>query len=423
MNHLKLTKVLLEHELCDYKTSIYMIHEGNAFVKKQLASLYFNQEFKVGSLWLLNIYTSTIGTYVDYFKNSKITKENYSKVTEILKCHEYVYEKLDLESKNCDKTSRFYINNLVFNYTQNYNYDYLVTFHKKLLYDIDILIETNNSNGTLVFTNTKVFQKYYLYLNRFGVHTFTVLKLINSFNLRIHWGDITTKLADIYNNANKFDWPIKNFRSCLLLYSTSFNLFKVIMLRLTWKQFLYIQHQNASLIENLTKQWLLSLKNFASFLALEKDVAIKSIIESISLHIKSYPLNNNGTVDLNKLSTYQQDYTDKLVDYISYIISILCEGLGCTIVENWNTEEVLQISNQVTFYSDRILHNKSIDETTESDEITDSNYINNSISVLDCVQQDFGRYLSYLFKRVNFNIIRSFIEYLETLNTYNLFDE
>ncbi|XP_050534381.1 uncharacterized protein LOC126901721 isoform X2 [Daktulosphaira vitifoliae] len=328
-----------------------------------------------------------------------------------------------MESRDCDKSSRFYIGNMLFDDNQKKNYDYMLRIVSNNKRDIEVLIDDNHRNGILQIGNIRALRTNYLYFNRFGSKSYEISNFIHSFDLRIQWGDIIKKFKDVYVNVDKLDWPTTKLRPYLLLYSMIFNLLKVMMLRLTWKQFLYIKHQDAILIVDLTDQWLLSLQEFTSFLALEKDYVIESVIESISIHIKNYPLNNDGTVDLIKLPTYQNQFTDKLINNISNIISTLCDLLGCTIVENWNTEEVLQISNQVTFYSDRILHNKSIDETTESDEITDSNYINNSISVLDCVQQDFGRYLSYLFKRVNFNIIRSFIEYLETLNTYNLFDE
>ncbi|XP_050534402.1 uncharacterized protein LOC126901729 [Daktulosphaira vitifoliae] len=298
------------------------------------------------------MYTCIVGRYTDYFLNKRSIKENSSKIAEILKCHEFVLKKLLLESKTCDTNSQFHMTNIGLDYTLNFNFDYILSFILKNKDDIEKLIDNNNDNGKLVYGNPIVFSRIYLYLKRFGRSTTNAIKLINSFNLRIQWGDITVKLKDVYNNANKLDWPTTNLRSCLLFYSTIFDFFKVIMLRLTWKQFLFIKNQDASLIETLMNQWLMSLKNFVKFLALESDTVTKAVIESISKHIENYPLKNDGNIDFIKLPIYQKKYTEKFVNYISNIISVLCEGLGCKIVENWNTEEVLQTSNRTNIFLD-----------------------------------------------------------------------
>ncbi|XP_050535860.1 uncharacterized protein LOC126902526 [Daktulosphaira vitifoliae] len=327
---MNISQILLDKPHYTLSTAITSISKYNDVVRRQISTLYGKDTIEIGALWLVNIYTSIISFLTgDSDKFKEISKNNLILFNSIKDTHAYIILKLIQEQdiENC------------------YVYNAYCTTDKNLdeCNDIDtvepyILIQNNNKKidqiieryfGHTPFNinETVKFTKNSIYLR--NIIRWNCIKRVTYFYLeQVEWPNMVAKFNELYNSAHTLNWSADNLQFIKFYLESVFEFLKIIMLRLTWKHFLYVQFQKSCFIEFFITQWILLINEFSTTLCLKDDVILE-LHDLMNHYANNIPKHNDGSIDEEQLPSYKEYHTNKLISFLTAKLNKACKYFGC----------------------------------------------------------------------------------------------
>ncbi|XP_050531133.1 uncharacterized protein LOC126899911 isoform X2 [Daktulosphaira vitifoliae] len=270
-NYMKIARLGIYHPDLELKDVFHSNSRYLGVLKKMMSTLYGFKGVEIGSLWLLNIYLGMVCCHVHKLlqSNSMRCSVEYLKDT-----HDYVIDELKSEAsamKCNEEKNQFYVHENELKQLENQPLKDIINCMKK---EIRIMNKFIFKNIDLSITDYEKFTVNNILIHNIGDNAFKTNILMTSFNVQVNW-DVTNdsfiqKLQEKYENAHNIDWKNNQLRNIKIYYDSVFSFFKVIMLRLTWKHFLYVKKQeNESTKKDLIDCWLVIISDFVTFFDLK----------------------------------------------------------------------------------------------------------------------------------------------------------
>ncbi|XP_050537937.1 uncharacterized protein LOC126903642 isoform X2 [Daktulosphaira vitifoliae] len=380
LKYMQISKIELYHPDRELKNVFYSMSRYLGVLKKMMSTLFGFKGVEIGSLWLLNLYLGIVCRHVHkLIQSNSIQRYSVEYIKIYLKdTHDYIIDELDSEASgmecNTDK-NQFYINENELKQLKNQPLKDIFNIIKK---EISIINNFILKNTDLPAVNYEKFTVNNILIQNIGDNAFRTNLLMNSFNVQVDWNvtkkSVLQKLQEKYEKANNIDWRKNQLSSIQKYYDLVFSFFKVIILRLTWKHFLYVKKQeNESTKEVLIEKWVEILNDFVTF-----------------FHLKD----NDFVYELKKTIGNQRDVDDHLLK--SYL-KTLCLDLGCNAVK-----EMVLDGKELAFTKHEIyipVHNEIELDTVEFYSLG--------------VARKFICSIQKVFVDSDFNVVKSFIDYAE----------
>ncbi|XP_050536962.1 uncharacterized protein LOC126903060 [Daktulosphaira vitifoliae] len=334
LTHMKITQLMLKNTDLNLIIAIVNVSRYVEIVIKQISTLYEKNKMNIGSLWLLNLYLSSILGLSTNSNNILDIDRDDNRYKTIEDTHDYVLQILQQDAINCDRNNVFNIHILEFEHQNTESMTILdANMYNNIKY-IQTFIKNRNSPKLLNSDNLQTFTKKGILMTRLSKHISCIVLFQYFYDVQVDWSyKMARNFKKMLKKANTLQWSGGNFKSIIDYYVVFFNFFKVIMLRLTWKHFLYLQHQNINVVEYLTKEWLLILNDFSQLTCIENDSDIVEITLSINEFISYIPKNRDGSVDEDEFPNYKEQCYLKLESELKIILTDICVPLECYAIE------------------------------------------------------------------------------------------
>ncbi|XP_050536961.1 uncharacterized protein LOC126903059 isoform X2 [Daktulosphaira vitifoliae] len=396
LTYMKITQGLLKGNEEHLLRIIVHICKYNQIVKKQISTLYDRAKEKIGSLWLVYIYSSSLIIFLPKFNDGQKMTKNDDRFKYIDKALDYVIQMLQQDVINCDKSNEFNVDITNLNFKKITNIKSINLLLLKNSKTINKFIEIHNSPELILPERFERISKTKLFMRNAVTNQQGLQFLENEYNVQVNWSiNMNKDILVMFKRANSLDWSDGNFKSIKNYYVLFFNFFKVIMLRLTWKHFLYLQHQNINVVEYLAKEWLLILNNFSQLTCVENDSDIVKITSNINEFISYIPKNKNGSVDEDEFPNYKQQHYFKLESELKIILTDICIPLKCYAIA-----PIFLFGQEHPERANKPAHNPEKLETVDYYSLFNTRMFLKQINTL-------SEYTDY-------NLVRSFINYIDT---------
>ncbi|XP_050538658.1 uncharacterized protein LOC126904051 isoform X2 [Daktulosphaira vitifoliae] len=375
-------------------------------VKKQISSLYGINGIEIGPLWLLYVYTNIVTVYI---KHPKILTMTMNSVTHenILKTCDYIvsHYKQDIIKNNCREGSIYHIT-----YDNDFENSLKVKDYFKLIVNNCIamarMIHENCENNSLGYNNFSMFKKHNIYLRKIVLNSNTVQTLIFTYNAQVQWVKSDSKILYYYNKLHELTWNEDHLLSFKVYYTSVFDLLQIIMLRLTLKHFMYLMHQKVEYIQDFTIRWLEILEEFVTILHPENVLYIFTIKSNIEYFVRDFPKIGNS-VDLDNLTFYFNNFTNKLIHQLDMFAFELCKDLEC------NANTPIELNGKELFTINQNDQRRFMQHNLKSNTTVEVFSIENT--------KEYIKFIKTIFNGFDFNIIRSFMNYIDEISQYKLF--
>lgn len=418
LSHMQYTR----HELVtriDRKNMSDMSSVFNHFfyaIVKQINSLHnFDVTTPVGVLWVVNFYLTIIDWY--YIKQKPdVYAEKWENASDILKTHEFIMNSLEIEisTEQCPQNNEFYTSKEKLEEYTALGEEERSSVRKQNADDA-LNLANRNYTGREFYR----FTFYSMIIDQIGLETQRFQELMNDYNVQVVWDDVENYICGLRDNIINIEiWSTDNFQSFKLYYRAVFNFLSVIVLRLTWKHFLYIKHQNISNVVKYTKAWLSVIQNFGNLLYIDNVPAIKPIAESIERAVSSFPqetilskipfisniFSYSALGSESALNQLRDSYPDSLIREIRQILTPICEDISCTLVDDFKLDglESSKSVNMNAQINKPKIHDPASSETIRFHSLANAN--------------NFIDQLKKHFSVLDFRAIASFISYINELS-------
>ncbi|XP_050543803.1 uncharacterized protein LOC126906909 isoform X2 [Daktulosphaira vitifoliae] len=400
LTHMRITQLMLKNEKVSLITVILNISKYADIVKEQICTLYDKDNENIGSLWLLNIYSSGVYGFISMpmlKKNPELNRKN-SRYKNVVETHDYIMQILQQDVTHCDTNNVFYSDTTDFDHLTKETYTILNSKMSKNIENIEKFIKESNRPELLFTENTEKFTKNSIFMKYFATNASAIIFFEYTHYVQVVWNvEMIKKFKIMFQTASLLNWSDGNFKNIKDFYVVIFNFFKVIILRLTWKHFLYLEFQNINIVEHFAKEWLLIMDNFLQLTCVDNDFDIVKIKTSIINFIKYIPKYTNGLVDKFEFSSYYREYYSRLLSDLKVILVDICEPLGCFAVR-----PMVLFGDELPDEADKPPHYPTEVKTVEHYSLLNARIFLNRI-ILNMKKNDFG-------------VIKSFINYIDKIS-------
>ncbi|XP_050538649.1 uncharacterized protein LOC126904051 isoform X1 [Daktulosphaira vitifoliae] len=376
-------------------------------VSKQLSSIYGINGIEIGPLWLLNAYTNIVD--VNIFVHSKTSKLaiNSLILENILKTCDYIASKYkqDIINNNCRKDSIYHkIYDKDFKDFKSYK-GYTISINQNC-HKMEFMVDRNNIYTKLKLDNIDMFNSHNILLRKLGNNSETIKNLQHTFNVRVMWGKSDSKIVHYYNKLHELTWNEDHLLPFKVYYTSIFDFLQIIMLRLTRKHFMYLMHQKVEYIQDFTIRWLEILEEFVTILHPENVLYIFTIKSNIEYFVRDFPKIGNS-VDLDNLTFYFNNFTNKLIHQLDMFAFELCKDLEC------NANTPIELNGKELFTINQNDQRRFMQHNLKSNTTVEVFSIENT--------KEYIKFIKTIFNGFDFNIIRSFMNYIDEISQYKLF--
>ncbi|XP_050545647.1 uncharacterized protein LOC126907950 [Daktulosphaira vitifoliae] len=382
----------------DFFDIVNIVTSYKSSVLRQITSLYYQNNSLVGALWVLHFYFKVM---LLYYSNEQTNYSfKWNNANEILKTHNYVINilKWDVLALNCPNGSEYDLSNFKFDHYITLNSQERKLFRENNIHHMIVLIENNINLNKFPF-NFKKFELHWLPLK---VNSNILSGLMNEYNIQVKWNNeeqFFRNCLENYNNVAFLEkWSYNNLQSYKLYYTNIFHLLNVIMLRLTWKHFLYLNHQKLSNIVKFTQRWLEIMQDYSTFLYIENVSAIEPIMKSIEDAVDHFTNKTNQCAP-SVLSMIGSNSTSN----IKTKLKSLCNEINFTVSDEYELnglESSLLVRSSAS-------SNKSKQHNPTKSKIIKLHSLDNTY--------DFLNHVKKMFKGVDFRVVYSIISYIVKL--------
>ncbi|XP_050530618.1 uncharacterized protein LOC126899611 [Daktulosphaira vitifoliae] len=329
LTHMKITKIMLTRDDYMLSTVISNISMYNENVKKQISTIYDIDKNNIGTLWLINIYSHSITWYLSSPKVRRILNRNDKEFVDIVKTHEFIIAKMEDDNKNCNKYNIIYTAGDNFKEYSNEDKHFLDSLLLKNYENMKNFI-TINQNQLVI--NYNRFSKPSIFIRSLGPLLVPMRHFKNDYYVYVTWNK-EKNIETAFIEAHVLNWSSDKLQSIKVYYKVFFNTLKIIMLRLTWKHFLYLQCQKFEFIQTLAKQWISKLHEFSQLTCVKNDDDIIRIIFHINSYIDVILKYKNGLNDMNNFLNYNKNFFTRLISDLHQILTELCLTADCFATE------------------------------------------------------------------------------------------
>ncbi|XP_050537940.1 uncharacterized protein LOC126903643 isoform X2 [Daktulosphaira vitifoliae] len=373
LNYMQVARLEIHHPNFNYNKAFYINPCNYNIIQCMICTLHGLKLVEIGSLWLLNMYIGIVCSQFNKLPKSIEHLNTYLKDT-----HDIVIDALKSEtsSMKCNKEkNKFYVDEKDLKQLDNCS-----------LKDIsNYMLEKSKIMSNFILNNTELSKKHFKKFTKRNIlikniiyNNYKMNNLMYEYNVQVIWGGIKRstmlQFRENYENAHRIDWGKNKLNGIQIYYESVFSFLKVIMLRLTWKHFLYVnKQQNKSIKECLVDKWIAILIEFGKYLHLKEDDFVYKVKNTIET---------------------QRDVDDYLLK--SYL-NTLCLDLGCNALKEMKLDGKELISKNSIEY--QTVHSETELETV--------NYYS-----LGAAKQ-FIFNMKFLFLDRDFNVIKSLIDFAD----------
>ncbi|XP_050537938.1 uncharacterized protein LOC126903643 isoform X1 [Daktulosphaira vitifoliae] len=375
LNYMQVARLEIHHPNFNYKKTYYKDQCNYNIIQDMMSTIYGLQVVEMGSLWLLNIYLGNVCRLFVKFHQSQI----YEHLKLYLKdTHDIVLDALksEISSMKCNKEkNKFYVDERNLKKLNNCSLKDISSYMFK---KSQIMRNFILKNTELSKINCRKFAKKNIFIRNISDDQNYMNFLMNGYNVQVNWGGIERstmlQLRENYENAHRIDWGTNKLNGIQIYYESVFSFLKVIMLRLTWKHFLYVNKQKNKFIkECLVDKWIAILIEFGKYLHLKEDDFVYKVKNTIET---------------------QRDVDDYLLK--SYL-NTLCLDLGCNALKEMKLD-----GKEYSFKN-----SKQIQTVHNETELETVNYY--SLGAAEHFIIDIKK----LFEDQDFNVIKSLIDFAD----------
>ncbi|XP_050538670.1 uncharacterized protein LOC126904062 [Daktulosphaira vitifoliae] len=408
LNHLELSILNIKMYSNNLKlpTAVFNSSKYANVVSKQLSSIYGINGIEIGPLWLLNAYTKTVRIYVNHPKIPKVTM-NSSTHENILKTCYYIASKYKQEiiNNNCPEENIYNMK-----YDENFENSLRLGSYFQLIknncFKMESLFFKYYINNNLKVEYIDKFNRYNIILKKLGIHSKAIHILQYTYNVQVMWGNSDSKLIDYYYKPHELTWYNDHLLPFKVYYTSIFDLLQIIMLRLTLKHFMYLMQQKVEYIEAYVIRWIEILEEFVSLLQSDNVSYISIIKSEIEDFAREFPKIGN-LVDLDNVAFYHNTFVMKLFNLSDKFLYKLCIDLEC------NANKPLKLNGKEQFTLNANDQRRLINHDIKSTKTVEVFSIENT--------EEFINQLKIFFDGIDFNVIRSFVNYIDEISQYKLF--
>ncbi|XP_050537941.1 uncharacterized protein LOC126903643 isoform X5 [Daktulosphaira vitifoliae] len=373
LNYMQVARLEIHHPNFNYNKAFYKDAYNYNIIQYMMSTIYGLQVVEIGSLWLLNMYIGIVCSQFNKLPKSIEHLNTYLKDT-----HDIVIDALKSEtsSMKCNKEkNKFYVDEKDLKQLDNCS-----------LKDIsNYMLEKSKIMSNFILNNTELSKKHFKKFTKRNIlikniiyNNYKMNNLMYEYNVQVIWGGIKRstmlQFRENYENAHRIDWGKNKLNGIQIYYESVFSFLKVIMLRLTWKHFLYVnKQQNKSIKECLVDKWIAILIEFGKYLHLKEDDFVYKVKNTIET---------------------QRDVDDYLLK--SYL-NTLCLDLGCNALKEMKLD-----GKEYSFKN-----SKQIQTVHNETELETVNYY--SLGAAEHFIIDIKK----LFEDQDFNVIKSLIDFAD----------
>ncbi|XP_050437184.1 uncharacterized protein LOC126843602 [Adelges cooleyi] len=381
LTYLRLTRLILEDPNVPLRIPIGLGCSYN--IRAVICTLYDVTDVEIGSLWLQLLFLCTVPCFIPHNNNGAGLPMARSRMMATLN---YVIGRMQKElwTSGCPTGNRFgwyenwYAEQAAFMPSGKPDSDRIQIAVLNICQELNALLIANNAKITYG-TRYKALKSRQLFLNNLGVNVNIISMLFNSYGVKVIWYDTIELLQQDWLYAHwKLYSPTNGLFSIKKYYSGIFSLFKGIMYRLTWKHLLYVNELTGQRQEDCLQKWHDLLVEFQQLLRLQDDPDLVNLLVAIDrLGSKDVAVN---------------DVINQLRDNLSMVNAYL----QC-IATNRMTLEPEEFPSSVNLGTPDLA-------------AIDCNTLKNA--------QAFFVDLKYFFKKVDFDVIRSIVTYIDDEDTW-----
>ncbi|XP_050437349.1 uncharacterized protein LOC126843700 [Adelges cooleyi] len=287
VTHMRLSRLSFDIKNTPADTILDIVVHGNA--KEALSVLYNLEGVKIGSLWLLHLYTGLLRAY--YFKDLYVEGDNDKPLMirrKLFERHGYVTELLlsDWRANDC---ASYHLKDWCQHWIRHHR-------DAEILVIKEIVRRNNNEFVSLVETRIKLMNAYEkqrygevsdslrmknLLLNDLGEKTVTRKAFMNAYDVEVDWKGANHLLESSWDRALKVTWPFDHLQNLKYYYTAHFALLKIIFFRITSVHLLYTEVlEKISMKHSVqyAREWSKYLMNFAKMLRIEDDPDVRNLL-------------------------------------------------------------------------------------------------------------------------------------------------